>query len=120
MTSVTTYQRLAFRAADPTVSLIRCRLMTGRMHQIRVHFSARGWPLVGDVTYGGAARSKSDEMTTGTRAQASRHALHAWRLGFTHPATGARITIEAPLPNDLAELFNRHGFDPRALDRTTD
>lgn len=119
VTSVTTYQRLAYRAADPAVSVVRCRLITGRMHQIRVHFSARGWPLVGDATYRGTTLSKSGDVTTGTTAQAARHALHAWRLAFTHPATGARIKVEAPLPNDFIELLSAHGFDAAALARPT-
>lgn len=74
-------------------SLIRCELITGRTHQIRVHLAARGWPILGDVTYG-----EPD-------SRLARQALHAWRLSFSHPATGAILELEAPWPKDLASLL---------------
>jgi 23S rRNA pseudouridine1911/1915/1917 synthase len=122
LSSTTRYERLVYRAAGATgVSLLRCRLITGRMHQIRVHLSARGWPIVGDSTYGGATRSNPGEMTPGTpRVPPSRHALHAWRLGFAHPTTGARVEIEAPLPQDFAALLDEYGIDSAAPGVRTD
>ena len=74
------------------VSIVRCELLTGRTHQIRVHLSARGWPIVGDRAYGG----ESTVMT--------RQALHAWRVTFPHPTTGTVVAVEAPLPRDLDSL----------------
>lgn len=90
--SVTKYERLA---SAKTVSLLRCRLVTGRMHQIRVHLAHRGWPLVGDATYG----------LKDAPVAFPRQALHAWRVALTHPVTHERIDIEAPLPEDMQTLL---------------
>ena len=70
------------------LSLVRCELVTGRTHQIRVHLSARGWPILGDRLYGG----RTDRM--------SRQALHAWRISLPHPVTREPLVVEAPLPAD--------------------
>jgi 23S rRNA pseudouridine1911/1915/1917 synthase len=76
-------------------ALLRCRLVTGRMHQIRVHLAAKGWPLVGDPVYGRASAGPAFP----------RQALHAWRVAFTHPLTGEHLDIVAPLPDDLRALI---------------
>jgi 23S rRNA pseudouridine1911/1915/1917 synthase len=73
-------------------TLVECRLETGRTHQIRVHMSAIGHPVAGDARYGGVRADLA----------LSRPFLHAHRLAFDHPATGARVTFESPLPPDLA------------------
>jgi 23S rRNA pseudouridine1911/1915/1917 synthase len=73
-------------------SVVRCELVTGRTHQIRVHLAARGWPILGDATYG---------EPHGTIA---RPALHAWRITLPHPATGAPLRIEAPVPPDFERI----------------
>jgi 23S rRNA pseudouridine1911/1915/1917 synthase len=88
--SETRYETLA---ASADTALLCCRLMTGRTHQIRVHLSARGWPLLGDPTYG----VPSDWI--------DRPALHAWRLAFAHPTTGAPLTFDASPPPDLRHLM---------------
>jgi len=75
------------------LTLLQCRLMTGRRHQIRVHLAACGWPIVGDRVYG-----QPD-------AGCPRHALHAWRAAFTHPFTGERLAIEAALRGELRQLI---------------
>ncbi len=90
--SETQYERIA---CGDGVSLLRCTLVTGRMHQIRVHLAASGWPIVGDQVYGRAG--------DGFRRQA----LHAWRLSLPHPGTGERLVLEAPLPPDVADLCDR-------------
>ena len=77
----------------PGWSLVRCELVTGRTHQIRVHLAASGWPVVGDVVYGRAD------------AEIRRQALHAWRVAFPHPVTGERVSVEAPLPADFRALL---------------
>ena len=74
------------------LSLVRCELVTGRTHQIRVHLSARGWPILGDRLYGG----RTDRMT--------RQALHAWRIALPHPVTRAPLAFEAPLPQDFSNI----------------
>ena len=78
---------------DPLVTLVECRLETGRTHQIRVHLSAIGHPVVGDARYGGSRPA----------VPLKRPFLHAWRLGLDHPATGERLEFTSPLPTDLEE-----------------
>lgn len=113
--SLTRFERLA-RVAAPRVglSLLRCRLATGRTHQIRVHLSARGWPLVGDPTYGEPRWAEiTDPVLAATLQAFPRQALHAWRVAFTHPLTRARVTLEAPMPSDLEALLEATGLNRR-------
>ena len=110
--SLTRFERLA-RVAAPRagLSLLRCRLATGRTHQIRVHLAARGWPLVGDPMYGEPRWSQIDDpLLAATLRAFPRQALHAWRVAFTHPITRERLTIEAPLPRDMDELLVAAGL----------
>ena len=88
-------------------SYIRVRLETGRTHQIRVHFAWRRNPLVGDPVYGGRLAlpaGASDALVESLRGF-RRQALHATRLAFTHPSTGAGIELEVPPPGDFASLI---------------
>ena len=80
------------RSLGGNMSLVRCELVTGRTHQIRVHLSSQGWPIVGDSLYGG----QTDVMT--------RQALHAWRLSMPHPVTRTHLVVEAPLPADWPRM----------------
>lgn len=123
--SRTAYERLA-RSREAGLALLRCRLMTGRMHQIRVHLAAAGWPIVGDPVYG---EPRWGSLPDGPIREAvrlfPRQALHAWRMAFTHPTTGRRVRLEAPVPPDLAALLSVAGMemphvvpdDPRLLHR---
>ena len=79
-------------------ALVECRLETGRTHQIRVHLAFAGHPLVGDTVYG-------RRRAPGLLGDFPRQALHAARLGFLHPLTGAALRFEAPLPADMRELL---------------
>jgi 23S rRNA pseudouridine1911/1915/1917 synthase len=88
----TDIQRLAFRDG---YSAVRCVLHTGRTHQIRVHLSARGHPLLADTLYGGAPALGLE-----------RQALHAQRLALRHPATGVALVFEQTLPADLATAWH--------------
>jgi 23S rRNA pseudouridine1911/1915/1917 synthase len=72
--------------------LLEVRLETGRTHQIRVHLAERGHPIVGDSQYGSPKK---------TDPPIGRQALHAYRLRFSHPITGERLSFEAPLPEDM-------------------
>ncbi len=73
---------------------------TGRTHQIRVHLSAIGHPLLGDPLYGKGASSQ-DQTIKESLKRLKRQALHAYRLGFTHPLTGERLEFSSPLPDDM-------------------
>jgi 23S rRNA pseudouridine1911/1915/1917 synthase len=110
--SLTRFERLAVAPAPGAgLGLLRCRLVTGRTHQIRVHLAARGWPIVGDPVYGEPKWAEVEEPEL-RRALESfpRQALHAWRLGFMHPVTGARLLLEAPIPEDLRVLLSCAGL----------
>ena len=113
MASLTRFERLAHvEAPDAGLSLLRCRLVTGRRHQIRVHLAARGWPIVGDAAYGEPRWSQIVDPSLAAALQAfPRQALHAHRVVFIHPATGERLTIEAPVPPDFDELLTRCRLD---------
>lgn len=79
-------------------TLVRCRLETGRTHQIRVHLTEHGFPLLGDKVYGGKPR---DAHLREVGETLGRQALHAAVLGFPHPISGAALRFEAPLPADF-------------------
>ncbi len=97
--------RYAVRAAAGGVSELRVELLTGRTHQIRVHLSERGHPVLGDREYGGQAFARVVVPELREVASAlERHALHAARLELCHPASGAPMVLEAPLPPALAAL----------------
>jgi 23S rRNA pseudouridine1911/1915/1917 synthase len=85
-------------------SLIQCRLETGRTHQIRVHLADHGFPLLGDVVYGKAAK---DALLREVGEQLGRQALHARVLGFVHPITQAVLRFEVAPPPDFQEALRR-------------
>ncbi len=86
------------------VSLLRVGIATGRTHQIRVHLSAIGHPVVGDSTYGGLHRRVPPYLKAVQRLE--RPFLHAWHLAFAHPADGRRLVFESPLPGDLQAVLD--------------
>jgi len=85
-------------------ALVRCRLETGRTHQIRVHLSEAGFPLLGDPVYGRTPRSARlrEAAAALTEHAPGRQALHAGVLGFVHPRSMATLRVQAPLPADMA------------------
>jgi len=108
--ALTRYRTLSTRHI--AVSLLECRLATGRTHQIRVHLAAKAHPIVGDPVYlrripAGAKNLPHDLKTL--LLDFPRQALHAHRLGFTHPRTGAELSFTTPPPADMQALL-------RALD----
>lgn len=80
-------------ATDAARSLVRCELVTGRTHQIRLHLASRGWPIVGDAVYGTRDNTLGD-----------RQALHAWRVSLLHPLSRQPLTLVAPPPPDLVSV----------------
>lgn len=97
-------------------TLVEVQLHTGRTHQIRVHFSAIKHPVVGDTLYGAAsqiqvgaegASGAARERTQQVMPPLGRNFLHAARLGFSQPRTGAWIEVRAPLPPELREFVNQ-------------
>lgn len=102
--SVTKYERVATTPSGlHAFSIVRCRLITGRTHQIRVHLAARGWPIVGDAAYGRKTTSLSGPGIDPALAF-PRQALHAWKLTFRHPVSGRELSIVAPPPEDMLSL----------------
>jgi 23S rRNA pseudouridine1911/1915/1917 synthase len=105
--ALTHFERLA---RWPAADLIRADLETGRTHQIRVHLAHIGHPVVGDPVYGtsgargisGSDRPWAKEL----ERRVPRQFLHAWRLRFEHPRTGAPMVLEAPLPPDLQAVVD--------------
>ena len=86
------------------VTLVEVQLHTGRTHQIRVHFSALKHPVVGDTLYGAAANLRIGKITL---PKLARNFLHAARLGFAQPRTGAWLEIRAPLPGELGDFLKQ-------------
>ncbi len=106
--AVTRVRVLERFGAPSAVSLVECRLETGRTHQIRVHMAHAGHGLVGDPVYGGRRRVPAGALPDAARAAVAafpRQALHAATLGFVHPATGESLRFEAPPPADFSALL---------------
>ena len=92
---------------EALASLVECRLETGRTHQIRVHMSHLGHPLLGDQLYGSGFATKAARLPESARAALTglgRQALHAAVLGFEHPASGEELLFESEPPPEFAQL----------------
>jgi 23S rRNA pseudouridine1911/1915/1917 synthase len=96
--------RVTFARHYKGVSLLKVAIATGRTHQIRVHLSAIGHPIVGDATYGGVHRRTGSHLRAVQRLE--RPFLHSARLAFTHPADGRRVEFDSPLPLDLQVVLD--------------
>lgn len=105
-----THYRVVRRSPVDRCSLVLALPETGRLHQIRRHLRHIDHPLVGDVRHGSGAVNRHYRATYGLH----RLALHAHRLAFAHPVTGARVEVEAPMPADLAEPLAKLGLRPEA------
>lgn len=113
--SATAYWTLARSSRERRgLSLIRCRLYTGRTHQIRVHLAERGCPIVGDSTYGRPPRARLASPALDRLARGfARPALHAWRLSFRALSDDRVVTCEASIPDDLLQLLDAAGLAER-------
>ncbi len=104
----TTHYKL-LRLLGSAASLLECRLETGRTHQIRVHLASIGHPVMGDPQYGRARKNRKlaapDQNLKLVESRLGRQALHAFLIGFTHPASGERLIFQSELPNDINELL---------------
>ncbi len=103
-----TRYRVLRTLAGGRASLVECRLMSGRTHQIRVHMAAQGHPLLGDPRYGRGMEARLRALPAPARAAARalpRQALHAKTLGFSHPISGDALRFDSVLPHDINELL---------------
>ncbi len=108
-----THYRVVERFGDPErplASLLECRLETGRTHQIRVHLTHLGHPLIGDASYGRARqaprpKTPDEEMAFAAATNFPRQALHAYILGFQHPSLHKTLRFESKWPEDLSSLI---------------
>ena len=93
-------------------ALLEVELLTGRTHQIRAHLADHGWPLFCDALYGGTRREgpSAPAAIRSAAAALGRQGLHARRLAFDHPVSGARVACEAPLPADLQAALRELGL----------
>ncbi len=96
--------RVTFARHFKGATFIKVAIATGRTHQIRVHLSAIGHPIVGDQTYGGVHRRVGDNLRSVLRLE--RPFLHACRLSFTHPVDGRRVDFDSPLPPELEAVID--------------
>jgi 23S rRNA pseudouridine1911/1915/1917 synthase len=94
--ALTRYQTLTY---DESLSVVSVVIATGRTHQIRVHMKHRGMPVLGDKVYG--------LERVNTKYGVNRQLLHAHRLRFEHPVTGAVLELEAPVPSDMQSMMNK-------------
>jgi 23S rRNA pseudouridine1911/1915/1917 synthase len=94
--------------AEPIASLVECTLKTGRTHQIRIHLSHIGHPIIGDDVYGSGFRSKTRALRDKTQSAIvtlERQALHAAMLGFVHPIIEDYMQFESELPSDMRRIL---------------
>ena len=102
-------------------NLLEVEIKTGRTHQIRVHLSSRGYPVVGDAVYGNSAQIKAvtDPMLKSRLKEFNRQALHAAQLSFIHPLKGERVVFTAEMPQDLADLCAQLRSSVKQVDSKT-
>ena len=105
----TTHYRTLRHLAGDRVSLVECRLETGRTHQIRVHLASRGHPLLGDPLYGRGDKERLKALAAAAeigQPPLTRQALHARCLGFRHPTSGEAMKFESEIPSDMKYLID--------------
>ncbi len=101
--------KLLWASPDKRCSLVRVRIHTGRTHQVRVHMTHMGHPLLGDAVYG---KSRTANLAPALEQCASRQMLHAWRLGFDHPCTGKLMSFMCPPAKDMMQALELASHSP--------
>jgi len=107
VTEFTVKEKFPQPAGRPSFAYLECRPLTGRTHQIRIHLSASGTPILNDPFYGDDTPLRLSDLKRGYKGRAdekpliTRLALHAGALTFTHPLTREKTTVTSPLPNDF-------------------
>ena len=103
----TTLNKAIKNTLPPSLSIVECRLETGRTHQVRVHMAHMGYPLVGDPLYGKANIGVKNFSSIARKKISTfkRQALHAYLIGFKHPITKEHLKFEQSLPNDMEQLI---------------
>lgn len=86
-------------------SLLQVEIKTGRTHQIRVHLALEGHPVLGDKKYGGKRACLPFQEARSLHNLLERQMLHAWKIGFIHPVTRQRISLQAPIPRDMLDVL---------------
>jgi len=104
--------RFKVLARSRGLALVECELLTGRTHQIRVHLSHLGAPILGDNLYGGAPQIQDLD---GNTFPCHHPVLHAWKLALDHPSDGRRIEVQAPLPEMFRTLLERIGLTEASI-----
>lgn len=110
ITLVRVLARVTLRGDATPLSLLAVTIKTGRTHQIRVHLASAGHPIAGDDKYGASERQRALQ-----KLGLKRMFLHAWRLQFTHPASGERVALQADLPPELRALMPPAALEALAL-----
>jgi 23S rRNA pseudouridine1911/1915/1917 synthase len=117
--ALTHYECLGL-STNKEISLVKCKLSTGRTHQIRVHLSHIGHSIVGDQTYGSnqqrAKKSLNQEDVLDVVLSLKRQALHAYRLSFLHPLTGELLNFYSNLPSDILTICKTIGIQTQCIE----
>jgi 23S rRNA pseudouridine1911/1915/1917 synthase len=117
----TTHYKTLRHLHEKNVSLIACKLETGRTHQIRIHMTHKGHPLLGDEVYGRQSHTRIHRLPEPAQQLLSafkRQALHAVHMGFIHPKTGERMTFNAPWPEPMQKLAEAIGLEQGWLEES--
>jgi 23S rRNA pseudouridine1911/1915/1917 synthase len=96
-------------------TLLECHLETGRTHQIRIHLSEQGWPILGDELYGYKRGNLPNRARSWVEAHPGRVGLHAWRLQLRHPTSGDVMEFIAPIPEPILSMLDCLDISRRAL-----